>query len=167
MDSIADVTLIPWPPDESVVTRLRSEHRPILYLVPPDHPPPVIDDPLEDWVRTMADPLEVQVRVAALTRRATRLTAPVLDESGRLHVGGKWIALSDIEQRLMRPLVNYFGKIVAVEALQASVWGDSDVPRNRLDVHILRLRRHIQALNLTITNVRGKGFSLHAENEGP
>jgi DNA-binding response OmpR family regulator len=169
VNAVVEVTLVPWPPDESKLAQLRFERRPVLYLVPLDLVPPVIDDPLEDWVRSMADPLEVQVRVESLRRRASRLTAPQLDESGRLHVGDKWIAVSDIEQRLLRPLVNNYGRIVPVAALRSAVWTNGDVPRNRLDVHILRLRRQLRPLNLTITNVRGKGFtlSLDVDSESP
>src|SRR5207244_11151786 len=60
--SFVEVSLVPWPgADERRVT-LRDAGMPRLLLVPEDCDPPLTDDVLEDWVRTPADPRQVQAR---------------------------------------------------------------------------------------------------------
>jgi hypothetical protein len=55
-----EVALVPWPGAEERRVTLRDAGMPRLLLVPEDCDPPVTDDVLEDWVRTPADPREVQ-----------------------------------------------------------------------------------------------------------
>ena len=115
-----DVALLPWPGAESERDDLRAARRPRLLLLSGDTAPPPTDDVLEDWVRTPADPRDVQARMTTLRSRAMQAFAPQLDTAGRLQVGSHWVALSPIEQRLIALLIERFGSVVSRAAFDKS-----------------------------------------------
>ena len=155
-----EVALVPWPGAEERRVTLRDAGMPRLLLVPEDCDPPVTDDVLEDWVRTPADPREVQARVSTLRLRATRGLHPRLDDNGRLYVGTQWVALSPIECRLISALLDRFGSVVSRATLTRSGWPSGEPSRNQLDVHVLRLRRRVEPLGLSLRTLRARGYSL-------
>ena len=138
---------------------LREAGRPRLLLVPFGCDPPITEDEFEDWVRTPADPRDVQARVDTLLTRATRSVQPHLDEDGRLHVGERWIALSPIETRLVRTLLDYFDTVATKESLLESGWPSGTSSRT-LDVQMTRLRRRLDTIGITVRTVHGKGYTL-------
>ena len=155
-----EVALVPWPSAEERRVTLRDAGMPRLLLVPEDCDPPVTDDVLEDWVRTPADPREVQARVSTLRVRATRGLHPRLDDNGRLYVGTQWVALSPIECRLISALLDRLGSVVSRATLTRAGWPSGEPSRNQLDVHVLRLRRRVEPLGLSLRTLRARGYSL-------
>jgi two-component system, OmpR family, response regulator len=157
-----DVVLVRWPTEETRRVRLREDGVPRLLLVDQGVPPPQAVDDLEDWVRVPADEVDLHARVENLDRRARTRTEvePVLDGDGVLRVNGTWVSLPPVEARLTGALLARYGSVVSREALASSGWPEGAPGRNALDVHVLRLRRRIAPLKLTIRTVRSRGYLL-------
>lgn len=85
---------------------------------------------------------------------------PVLEEHGLLRVGDRWAALSPLEEVLVRPLLASFGTVVSREELYATAWPEGDRGPRALDARMVRLRRRIAPLGLTLRSVRRRGFVL-------
>jgi DNA-binding response OmpR family regulator len=126
---------------------------------------PVVEDCFEDWVRVPADESDVRARVAALSKRAIAHGQhdPDLDADGVLRFGGHWASLPPVEARLMVALIDRFGAVVSRDQLARSGWPEGSPGRNALDVHVLRLRRRIAPLGLSIKTVRSRGYLLEAD----
>ena len=154
------VALIAWPRDAKHAEVLRTAGLPRLLMLTEATEPPLSADELQDWVRVPSDPLEVNARMQALQLRAARMRRPSLDESGRFSVGGRWIALSPIEVRLMRVLVDQFSAMVTRAELARRAWPDGEPTRNQLDVRLRSLRRRLRPMGLRISVFRGRGFAL-------
>jgi DNA-binding response OmpR family regulator len=158
------VALLAWPRDAAQAEDLRVAGIPRLLMLSAAADPPLCEDELQDWVRIPSDPLEVNARLQALQLRAERLRQPAIDESGRLAVGGGWIALSPIEAQLMRALVDQFGSMVTRTELAQRAWPDGTPTRNQLDVRLRGLRRRLRPMGLRISVFRGRGFALQWGN---
>ena len=113
---------------------------------------------MEDWIRLPADERDLQVRVETLSQRT--VVEPTLDGDGVLRCGPKWVALPPIEARLVELLLARYGKVVGRQALARHGWPGEEPSRNVLDVHVLRLRRRIEPLGLSIRTVRKRGYVL-------
>lgn len=159
-----DVVLVRWPADGARREALRARGAPRLLLVEEGEEPPSPEDCLEDWVRIPAPEAEVRARARALSARARWHVAgrPALDADGVLRFGDRWVALPPIEARMARLLVERFGAVVGRETLSRAGWPGGAPGRNALDVHVLRLRRRIEPLGLTIRTVRARGYALEA-----
>jgi DNA-binding winged helix-turn-helix (wHTH) protein len=157
-----DVPFVRWPAEEDRLAALRAEGRPRLVLVEGDAPPPVNGDALEDWIRVPAREADVRARLAMLTMRcdAAGSPQPILDEDGVLRHRGRWVSLPPVESRITRPLLERYGSVVSREALAAAGWPGGAPGRNALDVHVLRLRRRLDQLELAIRTVRARGYLL-------
>ena len=157
-----DVALVRWPTEQDRLDRLRAEGRPRLLLVENGDPPPIPVDELEDWIRLPAGEIDLRTRVDGLVQRsaAAQPATPSLDEDGVLRVNGAWVALPPVEARLMHALVARFGAVVSRDGLLRAGWPDGSPGRNALDVHVLRLRRRVDALGLVIQTVRSRGYLL-------
>jgi DNA-binding response OmpR family regulator len=157
-----DVVLVRWPAEESRRASLREDGVPRLLLVDQGVPPPQSADDLEDWVRVPADEVDLHARVENLDRRARTRTQvePALDSDGVLRVNGTWVSLPPVESRLTSALLARYGSVVSRDALASSGWPEGAPGRNALDVHVLRLRRRIAPLGLTIRTVRSRGYLL-------
>jgi DNA-binding winged helix-turn-helix (wHTH) protein len=83
-----------------------------------------------------------------------------IDEDGLLHRGRSWVALPDLEWRLMGPLVERMGRLVRREDLTAAGWPGRIVAGTVLNVRMNSLRRRLAPLGLAITTVRGRGYVL-------
>ena len=133
-----------------------------------DGVPPDVTDCLEDWVSVPVDEAEVAHRVATLRARA-RLHGedadPMLDEDGVLRVGPLWVSLPPVEARLTAALVERVGAVVSREALARAGWPAGAPGRNALDVHVLRLRRRLDAVGLAIRTVRSRGYLLEVASD--
>jgi hypothetical protein len=161
------VELVDWPDHDRRRVALAAAGRPRLLLVAPDAPPPICVDPLEDWVRLPADPVDVDHRRALLAHRAGRHPdVPVLDVDGVLRRGRHLAILPPVEARLAEALLAQAGRVVARERLLAAGWperrfaGPTDDGR-ALDGRIKLLRRRLAPLGLEVHTVRGVGFLLH------
>ena len=135
---------------------------PRLLLVDPQAPPPLVEDPLEDWVRLPVSDADVRARVETLLRRERSRNDGHLqvDHHGVLHVGPASEPLPPVEARLMEALVDRIGAVVSREALARAGWPDGEPNRNVLDVRILRLRRRLEPLGLHLRTVRHRGYLL-------
>lgn len=162
------VAVLRWPDEEPRRVQLRSRRSARLLLVAPDAPAPVVADHLEDWIRLPADERDLQARLDGLTLRVQgrRPVEPEMDDDGLLRIGGSWVALPPIEARLATTLLERFGSVVAREALVRAGWPQGTPNRNVLDVHILRLRRRLEDLGLTIRTVRSRGYLLEWRTSG-
>jgi DNA-binding response OmpR family regulator len=157
-----DVELVRWPSQRHRRDQLVAARLPRLLLVEPEAPAPVAVDPLEDWVRLPVDRNDLQARVDALSARGREagLSAPCLDESGVLRFGGRQVTLPPLEARLAVVLVGSFKGVVRRDDLTRAGWPGDNPGRNALDVHILRLRRRVEPLALSIRTVRARGYLL-------
>ena len=109
-------------------------------------------------MRLPVDERDLQVRVETLAKRTA--VEPTLDDDGVLRLGDNWAAVPPIEARLVELLLSRFGKVVGRGELLRQGWPDEEPSRNVLDVHVLRLRRRLEPLGLSIRTVRKRGYIL-------
>jgi hypothetical protein len=159
-----DVVLVRWPGEADRRERLRAAGAPRLLLVDEGQPAPEPDDCMEDWIRVPAPEQDVRARVAALEVRAAAhgTDLPDLDHDGVLRFGSGWVSLPPVEARLTRAMVDRFGAVVGREAMARAGWPEGAPGRNALDVHVLRLRRRLATVGLSIKTVRSRGYLLEA-----
>jgi DNA-binding response OmpR family regulator len=153
-----DVAMIAWPAGSAQREELRRARVPRLLLVAPDVEPPVVEELLEDWVRLPAT--ERDVRARALTLQLRARTRPWIDDSGMLGYRGRTVALSPVEQRIAAVLVERFEAVAGRERLERAVWPDERPDRNRLDVHVHRLRSRLPSVGLELRTMRSRGYVL-------
>lgn len=153
-----------WPREAEARDRLAAEGRPRLLLVEDGSVPPLVEDPLEDWVRIPAPEHDVRARLDSLLLRARRLdpVLPSLDDDGVIRHDSSWVSLPPVEARITRVLLDRYGAVVSRDALAKAGWPDGAPGRNALDVHVLRLRRRLAAVGLAIRTVRSRGYLLEA-----
>lgn len=159
-----DVALVSWPEEEQRRLDLRERGRARLLLVKAEAPAPIASDALEDWIRLPADEHDMRARIEGLTLRAglSERASLRLDDDGLLHHGEAWVALPTIEGRLVTALMHKLGTVVGREALVKAGWPGEAPNRNVLDVHILRLRRRLEPIGLSIRTVRSRGYVLES-----
>ncbi|MCB1006107.1 MAG: response regulator transcription factor [Acidimicrobiales bacterium] len=157
-----DVALVRWPTERERLEALRTAGTPLLLLVEDDAAPPVVASGIEDWIRVPADEADLRARVEGVERRAEaeRAGEPVLDDDGVLRIGDQWVSLPPVEARLTGALLERYKAVVSREALARAGWPSGAPGRNALDVHVLRLRRRLAPLGLTISTVRSRGYLL-------
>jgi len=162
--SVVNVELVRWPSQRERRERLRLAGSPRLLLVENETPAPVVTDPMEDWVRLPVDRSDLQARVQGILARAERADwgMPRLDEWGVLRFGGRQVTLPPLEARLARVLVEQFRSVILRDDLTKAGWPAEAPGRNALDVHILRLRRRIESLGLSVRTVRSRGYLLES-----
>ena len=83
-----------------------------------------------------------------------------IDDGGLLHHGRAWVALPDVEWRLMEPLVEHMGELVRRDDLREAGWPGRQVAASALNVRIKKARQRLKPLGLHITTVRGRGYVL-------
>jgi two-component system, OmpR family, response regulator len=83
-----------------------------------------------------------------------------IDDGGLLHYGRAWVALPDVEWRLMGPLVEHMGELVRRDDLTQAGWPGREVAASALNVRIKKARKRLEPLGLQITTVRGRGYVL-------
>jgi DNA-binding response OmpR family regulator len=151
------VELLHWPREGDRRARLHELNQPRLLLVDPEAAPPLTVDPIEDWVRLPANHRDVQARVESLRRRTA--AEPTLDD-GVLRTATGWVTLPELEARIVGVLLARFGKVADRQSILAAGWPDGSPSRNVLDVHLHRLRRRIEPIDLRIRTVRKRGYVL-------
>lgn len=160
------VVLIHYPAEAARLDELRTYGLPRLLLVDEAGPAPELEGIDEDWIRLPAHSRDLAMRVETLEELGKLQShkplpePPRVDESELLHHGDRWVALSSIEARLIRALIDRFGSAVRREALIDATWPDDKVNPNILNVHMVKLRRRIECLGLTIHTLRGYGYLL-------
>lgn len=128
--------------------------------------PPINNDPVEDWVRPPVPRDDLEARVAVLQNRFDRSRLPTIDSTGTLSFGDRSIAVSSTQAELLRLLIDRFGDVVyRAEFVRCSALRTLSLNRNSLDLHIMRLRRRLLPVELSIRTVWGRGYRL--ENRAP
>lgn len=157
-----DVVLVRWPKETDHRDRLAREGRPRLLLLEAGVLPPLVEDPLEDWVRIPAADTDVRARLDTLALRARLRTPlhPTLDDDGVIRHNGSWASLPPVESRITRLLLERIGAVVSRDSLSRAGWPAGAPGRNALDVHVLRLRRRLVQVDLVIRTVRSRGYLL-------
>lgn len=157
----ATIAALRWPAQADEARRLAALGVPRLLLVEPDAEPPPGADGLEVWLRLPADGGDIDERLRLLAKRAATGDRTVrLDEFGRLFVGKRWIALSEIQVRLLKVLIADFGEVVSMEQLLRAGWPNGASSTDNLRVLIYRLRARLVELGLELRSVRGRGVVL-------
>lgn len=162
--------LLRWPEEEDRRTELAWAGWPRLLVVEAGQPPPEVKDPLEDWIRAPADPVEVQNRLHTLQQRhdAARWSRPPGADTGSVHLdvdgivrrGDHWVAVPPIEARLLAELLASGGAVVHRQELLACGWPAGPSNDHILDGRIRHLRKRLAPLGLAIRTARGIGFAL-------
>lgn len=125
----------------------------------------------DDYLVKPFSPRELVARVRALRRRAAMAAAPPRaaafehDAQGqRIRYRGQWLALTRLEYRLLRALVDAPTRIHSREALFEAVWGlDSGSGERSVDTHVKTLRAKLRAVapgRDPIATHRGLGYGI-------
>jgi two-component system response regulator MtrA len=132
----------------------------------------------DDFVAKPFDLDELEARIEAVLRRATRVPARPEAPPDQIHLGdlliwqsrgmvlldGRQVHLTPIEYRLLVTLASRRNELVSRETLGDVVWGYQDMGTGHLiNVHMGRLRlklRHASRSAPTIATVRGKGYTI-------
>lgn len=159
-----EIELVQWPEESGKLDALRQAGAPRLIIVSRDAAPPPAVLGIEDWIREPVHAADLETRLSGLRLRVAAASdvRPTLDEDGVLRFGGDWVSLPPVEGRLTTALLEHWGEVVSRETLSTSGWPQGAPGRNALDVHVLRLRRRIQAVGLVIKTVRNRGYLLEA-----
>lgn len=126
----------------------------------------------DDYLTKPFEPVELHMRIEALLRRApdSRKKLKTFKFQGisvdfvraSLTKGGKVIALSEREARLLQHLIESRGMVVSRDELLQEVWGYRSTPMTRtVDVHIAWLRQKVEedpANPRFILTVHGQGY---------
>ena len=126
----------------------------------------------DDYVVKPFSIAELIARVRALLRRrqldtagpaatlvAGDLRVDLLRQEVR--VGGKDVALTPAEMRLVTLFAGEPERAFSRDELMAMLWGPTDVATRACDTHVLNLRRKLRGSNARIETVRGVGYRLH------
>jgi two-component system phosphate regulon response regulator PhoB len=129
----------------------------------------------DDYVVKTAGMRELVLRVQAVLRRSgerstgdsDRATFGILEldiAAHRVYVEGQEIALTALEFRLLRTLLERRGRVQTRETLLEDVWGISaDITTRTVDTHVKRLREKLLAAEKYIETVRGVGYRFAEE----
>ncbi|MET8116964.1 helix-turn-helix domain-containing protein [Streptomyces prasinus] len=162
----SDVVFVRWPAQAALRTRCRREGTPRLLVVEAGAQPPISNDPVEDWVRPPVSRDDLEARVAVLQNRFDSNRVPTIDSTGTLNFGRHSLTVSTTQAELMRLLIDRYGDVVhRTEFGQCSALRTLTLNRNSLDLHIMRLRRRLLPVHLSIRTVWGRGYML--ENTVP
>jgi hypothetical protein len=174
LDAVPDadqlVQLVRWPADSKLLCDARRAGLPRLILVDQGASPPVIADAFEDWIRMPASDDDIDSRLGVLTDRALAVrpaTKPTLDAEGVLGYGDRVVPLSPIAGALVGPLIDRFQRVVPRVVLAQAAWPTEDPKLNALDVHLVRLRRQVTRVGLTVRTVRQRGYLLDVHHPTP
>lgn len=124
---------------------------------------------VDDYVVKPFSVRELILRVRAVLRRADPTdTAETHYEHGELSVdvarhavlvGGRPVALTALEFRLLTTLLDRRGRVQSRETLLTDVWGLSgDIETRTVDTHIKRLREKLGTAAAYLETLRGLGY---------
>jgi two-component system phosphate regulon response regulator PhoB len=180
-----DVVLLDWMIEGTsgieVCRRLRRDkataHVPIIMLTAretEDDRVRGLETGADDYVTKPFSPRELVARVNAIMRRIRPALAGetltvgdlTLDATAhRVTRRGQAVSLGPTEFRLLRHFMEHPGRVFSRTQLLDAVWGtDSDIELRTVDVHIRRLRRALEPVQLEgmVQTVRGAGYRFSA-----
>jgi DNA-binding response OmpR family regulator len=124
----------------------------------------------DDYVTKPFSPKELVARVKAVLRRGTQeasegkveLRELVLDpEKFEVTVGGRPVALTTTEFRILHLLAAYPGRVFSREKILDHLWGREKAVIDRtVDVHVKNLREKLGKAGRMVKNIRGIGYKL-------
>ena len=157
------VSVLHHPTDAHVREHLAAFRQPRILLVEPGEEPPALLDELEDWMRTPADPADLQARSRELQRRALDAvpTSPTIDDQGLLWVGRSWVDLTPAQVPVVALLVDHLERVVrydAVGAIYERAGGSSHAASLR--TLLTRIGSRVRPLGLELIIVRRRGVLL-------
>jgi two-component system phosphate regulon response regulator PhoB len=125
----------------------------------------------DDYVVKPFSVRELALRVKAVLRRMARdsegtgvLSAGSIKLDPARHevrVGGNEVALTALEFRLLKTLLERPGRVQTREVLLSDVWGiEAEITTRTVDTHIKRLREKLGTAGDIIETVRGVGYKL-------
>jgi DNA-binding response OmpR family regulator len=130
-----------------------------LLIVEGGVPAPVCADAREDWVRAPITDDDLRARIATLRAKAEASLLPQVSPHGVLRYDGQTITVSPTATDLLECLIRRFGQPVSrTTLLECLPDRPGDRSRNALDLHIMRIRRRIAPLGLSIRTVWGLGY---------
>jgi DNA-binding response OmpR family regulator len=151
---VPEVVAIRWPEERDDAARFVAAGVAVLYLVTEEDDPPTPSGCLEDWVRVPGDDRDLRARFAALELRAALHHAPpFVDDDGRVHHGGKIVALNSNEARLAAVLAAHLGMVISDEELLEAIAQDVTRPPS-LRGEVGRLRSRLRDVDLAIRRAR-------------
>lgn len=157
------VKLIRWPMEADARNYCRRAGIPRLLVVEAGNDAPVCVDPTEDWIRAPAPRGDVEARIQALTQRVYGRKKPTVDSTGILYFGTDSVAISSTQIGIMEHFVAHYDEMVYRAELEQHVSkANGEISRNALDLQIMRLRRRIVSVGLSIRTVWGRGYILEA-----
>jgi two-component system phosphate regulon response regulator PhoB len=124
----------------------------------------------DDYMTKPFSPRELVARVGARLRREEMDAPPgpveigpfKLDRTGRkIHMAGRELELTATEYELLDFFLSHPGRAYSREQLLGAVWGDEHVTPRTVDVHVRRLREHIEERPEDprfLSTVRGFGY---------
>jgi two-component system phosphate regulon response regulator PhoB len=124
----------------------------------------------DDYVTKPFSVRELILRVKAILKRGIKKSDVVEVErqfgdlkidvdSHEVHVDSSLIALTALEFRLLKELVDKRGRVQSRDQLLSEVWGyNSEVTTRTVDTHIKRLREKLGSMGKYVQTIRGVGY---------
>jgi DNA-binding response OmpR family regulator len=177
-DLIVLDVMLPGPDGFAIARQLRKQrnHTPILMLTARDATRDIVEGLNLGADDYLTKPFSFEVllaRVRAVGRRGPIPQAVWLQvadltmNQGTREVrrGARPIELTRTEYAILELLMRNAGRVISRERLLETVWGDSDVEANTLDVFVRLLRTKVEAEGeiKLIHTVRGVGYSVRAD----
>ncbi|WP_272925803.1 winged helix-turn-helix domain-containing protein [Streptomyces sp. SID3212] len=157
-----DVQVVRWPTELTRLAALRREGIPCVLLVAPGVSVPELKGTGEDWIRVPVDPLELKARISSLRAKVGHCPQPLVDEDGILRFGSSLTPLTATETVVVRFLVERMSKVAGRQELAARLSSaHRSTSRNALDLHIMRLRRKLLSVGLSLETIHGRGYLLN------
>jgi two-component system copper resistance phosphate regulon response regulator CusR len=135
-----------------------------------------LDSGADDYLVKPFEFSELLARVRALTRRRERSSATVLTHAEvrmdlttqRVERAGRQIELTGKEYALLLFLMRHSGQVLSRSCIYEHVWDENyDGQSNTLEVHIMELRRKLEAHGpRLIQTVRGRGYAFDLREGG-
>lgn len=99
--------------------------------------------------------------IADNRRFVPRLELILDSQRYKVEIRGSLISLTLTEFKILRELATDQEKVVSRKDIQGQVFGEEQVSKRSLDVHICSLRKKLEPYNLDIDSVRGVGYRLN------
>jgi DNA-binding response OmpR family regulator len=137
-----------------------TNRQPCVWLVEIGTAPPDDWTDWEDWVRLPSDEQEIAARIAGVESRCRALTSSAwIDEFDVLRLSDSWVALSPLESRLMRVLLDHERTVVRRSDLIDAAWSSADHEIAKdLNTPMKLLRRKAKGVGIEIHTIAGRGY---------
>lgn len=160
--------------------RRRGSHLPVMILTAREAIADRVaglDSGADDYMPKPFAVVELQARLRALVRRHHGGAASACLELGRLRydtatrqvfLDGREVEFSSREREVLSSLLHKTGKVVSKQALTSAIssW-ETAVGSNAVEVYIHRLRKKLEAADISIRTVRGLGYLIEPSDDHP